>query len=184
MKTKQINVYDFSELSEKSKKKALENYSSTTVYAFQSDADKTLTAFCDTFWVSSWWYDVYWYIWYPFNNIDDDILELSWKELREYLLNTKDIQGKYWKNIITKWDSCPMTWYCMDRDILEPIGKYIEKNDTEDKATYWDLLVRCMNAFVKSVVNDYAYQVSEEWYSEYCDANEYEFTEDWKLFTL
>ena len=49
MKTKQINVYEFSELSEKSKKKALENYSSTTVYAFQSDADKTLTAFCNAF---------------------------------------------------------------------------------------------------------------------------------------
>ena len=182
MKTKQINVYEFSELSEKAKEKALENFSSTTDYHFSGDASLTITAFCSAFWVVLSWYDVYGYIWYSFNNIDDDILELSWKKLREYLLYTKDRGGEYWKYIITEWDSCPMTWYSMDCDILEPLGKYIEKNDTEDKTTYWDLLVRCMNAFAKSVESDYTYQVSEKWYSEYCDANECEFTEDWKRF--
>lgn len=183
MKTKQINVYEFSELSEKSKKKALENYSNTTDYHSESETSETVNAFCNAFWVSLDWYDVYW-VWYSLNNIEDDVLELSWKKLREYLLDTKDIQGKYWESIITKWYSWPMTWYYMDCDILEPIGNYIEKNDTEDKTTYWDLIVRCMNAFAKSVENDYTYQVSEEWYRGYCDANECEFTEDGELFTL
>lgn len=87
-------------------------------------------------------------------------------------------QGK-WSNsyhsAIFLENSCVLTGYCIDDDILEPIYNFMDK---PSDITFKELLEDCFSAWIKSASHDYEYCMSKEYYEDECESNEWEFTED------
>ena len=71
-------------------------------------------------------------------------------------------------------NSCPLTGYCMDDDILEDIYKYINKPDGR---TFKELLNDCLYNWIKACNADVEYQNSDEFITEEIKNREYEFDE-------
>jgi len=86
MKTIEVKIYSFDELTEDAKKVAIENYKNNnlTFDFIYSDAEKTVEAFCEAFNVK-----IGRHSWLDCNtsHIDDDILNLNGLRLRKYILN-------------------------------------------------------------------------------------------------
>lgn len=86
MKTIEVKIYSFDELTEDAKKVAIENYKNNnlTFDFIYNDAEKTVEAFCEAFNVK-----IGRHSWLDCNtsHIDDDILNLNGLRLRKYLLN-------------------------------------------------------------------------------------------------
>jgi len=77
-------------------------------------------------------------------------------------------------------DSCVLTGYCIDDDILKPIYDFLKKPDKT--STLEDILKDCLEEWLSACNRDYEYQFSEEAIIETIDANDYEFTEDGKIY--
>jgi len=85
MKTIEIQIYKFDELSESAKQNAINEYRKNDSYDFiYSDAENTVKAFCNAFNVKTSYRS-----WLDCNtsNIEDDILNLTGLRLRKYLIN-------------------------------------------------------------------------------------------------
>lgn len=61
---------------------------------------------------------------------------------------------------ITKVNSCPLTGYCIDDDLLKPIYEFLKKPD--NNVNLLDLLNNCFDEWVKAVNADVEYQNSDE----------------------
>jgi len=99
MRTIRTKIYQFDELNDGAKQKAINKYRENDNYDFiYSDAENTVKAFCDAFNVktgSHSWLDC------NTSKIDDAILELTGLRLRKYLLNNFGAtlyKRKYLKN--------------------------------------------------------------------------------------
>lgn len=97
--------------------------------------------------------------------------------------------------------TCPFTGVCFDNDILDPMAFFCFGVKWDDGAkmyvqnygartlridnltTVSDVLWACAESAVKAASADWAYQLTEEYYSEHCDANEIRFTEDGEVWT-
>ena len=75
---------------------------------------------------------------------------------------------------ITKQTSCPLTGYCMDDDILQPIYEFLKKPN--NNTNLLDLLESCFDAWVKAGNADIDYQNSDEFIIEEITNNELLFT--------
>jgi hypothetical protein len=145
---------------------------------------------------------------------DDHIAELSGIRLMAYLWNNfshKLYKGKYYsldvnkqinhKRVVSKllsngkWfnayysaitlnNSCVLTGYCVDDDILKPIYNFLDHpiEPCFKDHTFYDLMDACFNAWLKVCIEDYEYSCSQECFAEDCESNEYEFTEDGEMF--
>lgn len=78
------------------------------------------------------------------------------------------IDGKlHWPSrrskIIKTFDDCPLTGFCYDCEILEPLLKYYQNWPTYPKDyTYKDLMEECYEAFFKSWHEEYEYWADDE----------------------
>lgn len=148
MKTIEIQLYSFDELTEDAKSNAIRHYQNN-ILSFDfiySDAEKTVEAFNLLFGTSSGrdsWLDV------DTNNFDDDVLNLKGFRLQKYLWNNYGYSlfiGKYYGNLVKtfkdgsiipiskehpaglrhvkrnsnvlKENSCVLTGMCYDNDLL------------------------------------------------------------------
>lgn len=209
MKTIQINVYPFSELSDEAKKVAREWYRNTSFengFAWSDEAYDSLKAFCKRFGIKyrSACFSQYSEVNYSLSDIDDTILDLSGKRLISYLWNYDDLiiqrktywfvrkpdgtrymnaigqnSGKYVSKCQYQTASCPLTGVCFDDDLLEPIQDAVKKGYD---GTFGDLLDDCISAWVKSANADCEAQLSDSYIDEHLEINNYEFTEDGKRY--
>lgn len=183
MRTIEISIYKFSELSDESKRKALDKFEPSVDFIYD-DAHETVKAFCEIFGVKEGRQS-----WLDFNTdyIDDNILELTGQRLRTYLINnfySEIYKPKtYYKRVNKKRKSkifvnndCVLTGVCYDHDMLEPIYNFIQKpcNHTN----FQDLIDNAFNNLRKSVEDEASYRYSDEAKIEDIDANDYEFYED------
>jgi len=63
---------------------------------------------------------------------------------------------------------CPLTGVCYDDDLLDDLSKYG--------------IQTALNNYIKSIHNEYEDMISEEYLSEHCEANGYEFNEDGNIY--
>ena len=69
---------------------------------------------------------------------------------------------------------------CYDDDILSPIYEFLNK--PSDRIDFETLLNDCIYSLCASVNAEIEYQSSEEAITETIEANDYDFTEDGKLY--
>lgn len=160
MRTVEIKVYKFNELSDQAKKEAInkqvEQVDTSYIY---DDARNTVEAFCKAFNVST--YDSF--LEPRTSHVDDNILELSGNKLRKHLYNYhfSDLyKGKYYGRLTDTFKDgtkievskehpigkrhlkryskvffereCVFTGMCYDDIMLEPIYIFLDEGHTKD----------------------------------------------------
>lgn len=203
MRIAYIKVYSFDELSKEAKENAISNTREITdTWAWEKENTKTLQAFEDVFpvKVAEFEYDAGCYVHFIFKE-KDTIENLSGQRLATYLWNNyKDrlYKGKFYSighndeetgkytyksrhSKIILDNCCPLTGYCADDDILEPIFSFMKKPDDRD---FYALMNDCLMNWAKCCFDEYEYLMSDEGIIEAIKANGEEFTEDGEFFSV
>jgi len=210
MRTIEVKLFSFDELSEEAKEKAInkfrDNEYNTTPW-FIDDANNTFEKFADLF--SIHWQNIDYCE--PYRNeykirLDDNVLTLTGQRLATYIWNNykndlfkrkylKSFDGhKKHKNIINQMG---VNKYCsyyspikLDNSCVltgvcydESVLKPIYEflNNPKDNVDFETLLNDCIYSLCGDVADEYEYQFSDEAIIETIQANEYEFTEDGEL---
>ena len=178
MKQVITNVYTFAELSESAKQKALENNARESEYFWGDDAINSLKKFAEHFnselknwsidWVDQYRNEV-------FFNVPTFMQELTEHELKEYI----ESMGSYNKETLKGDGECKFTGFCMDEDAAYGARIDFYKNGETDVK---ELLYSGYCSLIAACKKDYEYQLSKEGFSEMCELNEYEFTENGEMF--
>lgn len=202
MRTIEVNVYNYTELSDNAKQRVKEwifqhgYFWTDEAWGSLQGLEKLFPGLRIRSANFSTWADVD----YSTGQMDENLLNLSGARLRTWLINNiyeylyqRKPQGKYQKNEKTgKWDykrrsrviytetDCPFTGYCMDCDILEPIREFIKS--PSENVNMDDLIWRCVYCWKMSAETDCEYQETDEYMAEHCESNNYQFFEDGKIY--
>jgi len=198
-KTITIEVYSIKELPEKVQQKVYYEWLSNVVYPWADDNRETLEAFENIFpiKVKDWEYGGYNNNYIHFEmTCEPEIEELRGIRLLAYLYNnyfdylfkgkyysiSKYINGKYQyksrRSKVIKENSCVLTGYCIDDDILKPVYDFLKKPDNR---TFYDLMKECLESWLTACNNDYEYCTSFEYFIEEAENNDYTYTIDGKM---
>ena len=174
MKTKTINLYSFSELSEEAKRKALESWGNDNMkYFWGDDAIKSLLKFVEHFNGSLTNYQIdflepacnSYKLSIPENMPEKDIFDLL-NELGSY--NKKTLRGE---------GECKLTGYCMDEELIDGFRKswFSGERDLRELInagiSQWEITVR----------KDYEFEFTMEFFADHADVNGLEFDEEGNL---
>lgn len=151
-------VYKFSELSDDAKEKAREWFRDGMEYFWMDDSSESLKAFCDAFGV----------------NIKDYSIGMYGNSYIETDAKNSNFRGLKLKNV--NRDSMP-TGYCLDCALWNSF--YDEFKRTGDALYAFN---EAIDAAKNEIVSDIEYQYTEECVDENIIGNEYEFTEDGKIY--
>jgi hypothetical protein len=156
MRTVEIEVYQYSELSEMSKQSARDWYCEGLEYYWWNDSIQSVKDFCALFNVSVKDYSVgaFIYSWIETDASNEHFR--GWDKKRINALKDKEITGYYID--------------CVLIDAL--IEMYALNGDAKSAFLY------AIDCAVKDIVSDWEYQYSEEAVSEMMEVNCYEFDED------
>jgi hypothetical protein len=209
MKTIEIKLYSFDELSDEAKQKALDNYRNKNYdnSFYYDEINSSVEAVIELFNLKTGrdYSDI------RTGHIDDCILELSGARLYKWLINNhySDLfKGKYIKTLDRKLyckqfickhfknhkgedytqlyskvrfeNSCVLTGVCYDEDILQPIYDFLKRPDKS--VDYSDLIRGIESAIRKTYDNTEEWLNSDEYIIEEFEANEYDFTIDGKIY--
>lgn len=188
MKTVEINYYTIEELKQVSPagyENAYKNYYNRECefgYAWADSAIDSVKKFLDLFdcelddfvmgsvYRNDYRYtDNYIYLWNDEEECEDvlEIDEIEGEKLKEYLQTEHSCTLK-------KWDECPLTGYCLDFTLLEPLHEYMTGEKYQDY-TLKDLIDLSMSNALNEVDADYEYQLGYDAFEENCDMNDYYF---------
>lgn len=172
MKTVTVEIFEFNELSDKAKQTAIGRYREKylDLSFIWDDGKATVKAFCEVFNIRTtkqYWTEPY------LDNIDDDILELTGSELRDYIV--EKIPEKYLVR-----GECLLTGMCYDVDMLSPIWDFMESSSSQ--YNYEELIQDCFYQLEQVLKADDEYQYSDEAISETIEANAYQFTIDGNFY--
>lgn len=199
MKTIEIQLYKFSELSEEAKQTAHEKHLNNFEPAWMEEYIETLIKGLQSLNCEIGRYSIDYssanqsYV--PFQDYNQHTEELSGQRLRTWLLNNyydvffeRKPQGEYKKNEQTgKWNykrrskitfvetSYPFTGYCGDENFLDAFRAFLSK---PNNSTFQELVEDAIQNTLKAMEVDYEYQCTLEHFEEEAEANGYEFTED------
>jgi len=189
MRTEIINIYSFEELEEPSKEKARQWYrgcNQSDGYSWDKENSDSLKAFFSFF-------DCHLVRGGFILHNDNETGKLEGLRLYKYIMNNhyNDIYKpkKYWicdghrnavgtnsktrtSRITVDYGNCPLTGYCIDCDLLQPIIDFLKK---PIDIPFNDLLTWCYESWEKAVESDHEYQDSSEYIDETITVNEYEF---------
>jgi hypothetical protein len=187
MKTIEINLYSFNELSDKAKENAMNNHLNSFEYHFASEAMETIKRGLDHFNFELSNYSLDWqnannsYFRLKNNNTYSEYSELSGPRLFKLINNQfEQTYYKYSKKYVSIFNgNCPFTGVCFDESFIDPIRKFMQR---PDNTTFAELMEDCVYSVLRDTEKDIEYHLSEEAYEEECEANEYTFTEDGELY--
>ena len=181
-------VYDFDELNEAAKQRAIENQRKSFYYFWSDENIATLKAFGEIFPIKiiDWEYGDKNFVNFEMQ-CTYEIERLSGVRLLSYITNNyynSLWKGKYYsKGInlsrhskIIMENSYTLTGYHMDNAILSPIYDFM-KNPT-DCTDFEDLMEECLYSWVYACRDDTQQACSDEGIIESIKCNEYEFDED------
>jgi len=196
MRTITKNIYSFSELSEEAREKALQSWIDDFKFEdfFLDDQKNTFKMFCQVFNASWESWDIYGGVNYDLSDYREEVKALSGIRLIKYVWNNfkKDLyKGKYYSKYISQNPfkyihryskiilnrECVLTGFCFDDDILQPIYGVIDGKKINSNYNFADMIEDCMKEFIKSCESEMEYMSTQEYYSEHCEANQYEFYE-------
>jgi hypothetical protein len=197
MKTIEVKLYSFYELSETAQQYAINKKRDSGMFDdyIYDDAYRTVKIFHSIFGtkegLDSW-------LGFRTGNIEDNILELSGLRLRTYIINnfwSALYKGKYYstgKYVRNKHvhryskvffeNCCVLTGVCYDNSLLGPIYEFIESKTVNNNITFEDLLTDCLQALKKDIETEVYYINSDKGIREYLNDGDEEYTEDGKLF--
>lgn len=200
MKTVQIKIYQFSELSTEAKAKAINKWLEIGGPEWIiSDAHASFEKFAKIFGVKNWSIDYTsgsrssWKIDEP-----ENAEELSGQRLATYIWNnyrTDIFRGKYYGKLVNspaglrhvkRYSKCQisndyvLTGACYDMDILDPMYSFLQRPTAG--TTYKELIDECIENLIKSVTDEWEASTTEEYYQEHAEANGYEFHEDGSMY--
>lgn len=189
MKTHTVTTYSFDELSESAKETARSEFrtSGDDLYAWHDDNVQSLKEFAKWLRSKADWevsltsyssasvkIDDYITMWVEENQEYEEfeVGELTGEKLYEWLQDDEE-------KITT---CCPFTGFSMDEDLLDPMREYLGKSDRDDPRTLQELVNEGCERWVKAYVADWEYQYTDEAIDEHIEANEYEFTENGRIY--
>ena len=197
--TKEITLFKLSELPEDTQRKVISSFRDDDPSPWESENADTLKAFTRIFPVKvrnyeyedraiiNFTIDAGW-------DYGEEIKSLSGPRLMRYIYNNywDDITspkiyyhpsalGKKRTSRITRTlEACPLTGYIMDNAILDPLVKFLA-NPSKD-VTFEELLEDCLHSWLYACRDDYEFWMSEPSIREDIEANDYDFTEDGRLY--
>jgi len=201
MKTIEINLYEFSELSAEIQEKVIEKYRETNQkegIPWQSEIEESFEKFANIF-------NIQWeLIDYeePDRNrysveLEDNIKELTGLRLAKYIWNNYKsylYKGKYYflwskkepyhalksrRSKILLDNCCVLTGVCYDDELLHPIYDFLE--NPNDNVNFEKLLENCIDSLCESIQKEIDYINSDETIIEEIEANEYTFEINGKM---
>jgi len=196
-----MKVYSVEELSEEALIKAYQDWCYNSYYPWGGDNEKTMREFERIFpvKVTEWEYGGGGYKYVRFHmTCEDEVAELKGLRLAKYIWNNyrhriykgkyyskgKFIDGKYQyvsrrSKIILEKDY-NLTGYYIDYDILKPIWDFLD--NPRQHITFWDLMGKCLEEWVRACDNDYNDYYSKDSFIETAKVNKWEFYEDGSRF--
>jgi hypothetical protein len=172
MKTIEIKLYAFQELSKEAQKKALEIYASNDYYHHGDDVVKTLKKGAEYFGAELKNYEIDFMDGTPsYAKFECSEEAPTAKELKALIIG----MGTYNKKTLRGDGECKLTGVCFDEDFFDGVRKCYFK----EKARQIDTLLRAgFQSLLRAAQADAEHQFSIEGYAEHCEANEYTFEED------
>lgn len=209
MRTKCLTVFKFNELSTEAKETVKNKLTSSQYWSdyIFSDAGETLRIFCNLFDIKYRNIDFL----EPYRNdykikISEEVLKLSGIRLMKYLYSnyyadlftpkyighiknpTEHNRIKIKRNSnfyayysgVQKTTDCVLTGVCYDYSVLKPIYDFLRPG--EFNGDFEDLINACISNLCKDVENEYISTFEDSFISEYCEANNIEFTKAGDIF--
>lgn len=203
MKTRTVTItaYAFSELSDKAKERAIEDYRNAVGYAWADDALASIKALAAHFggkvkdYEIDWWSAARSHMTFDMPDADnvgnDNLPDSIQRSIGHSDATDDDVKAAYEKwleaKIATLGDfnpitlkghgSCVLTGYSADEDAIDGLRQAWHKGERDlDK-----LMQAAFDSWMEAAEADYEAQYEEATFAEHCDANEYEFDEDGKL---
>ena len=197
MKTLEIKLYSFEELTKEAKQKAIENYKNEhceTIGTFwQEDNFNSIKAVLNFFNVKIKNFEIDYssaarsFIDWELNlDYDDDIKNLCGARLFKYIHN--NYIGKKTGSFNSIFDGkpddgrCLFTGYCADCDLIVPIIEFLQK--PTKYINFEDLINDVIYAGLKYIENDYDYQNSDESIIEELLNNDFYFNASGKIIRI
>ena len=180
MKTIELKLYEFSELSEDAKQNALDRHNEDFYFYHSDEYLDTIKTACNHFGYEFSNYRIDWHnanVSYWKITGMEDIQDMRGVRLFKYLHNNEYLSYfcKYDKKIKDLLSGfCPFTGVCHDEDFLDTFRDFIKKPDNR---TLKELVNEAIQDVLQCAEKDIEYQLSEEGYAEYCEANERYFDE-------
>lgn len=177
MKQVTINLYEYSELNDQAKENAYNEWLKNAYYFASTDNKDTLIKFCDIFGVKmeKWEYDISSYD-FDFHIQNDYLENLKGEKLLSFLREN-------FFDYINDYDSCNLTGYYLDLDILKPMYDFLsDYNDDMNEITYKELVHNCLENFFKSCTLDCECYFSKENFEELSEINEWIYNEYGKIY--
>jgi hypothetical protein len=192
MRTIETTLYTFDELSVEAKTTALNNHCNTNEFTWSdewfSSLNKGIEAFGSSLkrgysidWSSAncsyakaeeieYWEDI----------SGERLRTWIYNNLYSYLFVGKTYRKakKRVSRVLFVENDCPFTGYCGDESFLKPARELLKQRKISKTYTLQDLLEDCIDSLIRAAQNDYEWELSEEYFADMCDANNYEFTED------
>lgn len=165
METKTVNVYSFNELSASAKARAKHDHDAAFGYVDAEDALASLKAFAEHFGSELVDYSVDWgnssYSSAKFADVDLDAEELAYRVAQ-----------------LNHDGSCQFTGYCADDDCNEGAVKAYNAGERDVQK----LLEAGFQSWLKASQYDYEALMEDAAFGETCDANEWQFYSDGRIF--
>ena len=186
-------LYQITELSEEAREKAHKEWLSNGYFYGWTDENRhALDTFCRLFGIvcNKWNYDAYSYNYTHHSRQEDYIDGLKGWRLATYLINNhwsdlytpkyfwKGMKGR--KSRIFIDTCCPLTGYYIDNYILAPIYDFLKS--PSENVTFEDLMNDCLDSFFRACRDDMESTQTMEYFVEECNANDWEYLSDGKLF--
>lgn len=170
MRTVEVKVYKYDELSEEAKERALNEYNANSEYNWSSEALESIKALARHFGGELSDYSIDWL------DCGRSSLSFSMPEdltQREVAEKLKAL-GTYNKKTGKGHGECKLTGVCFDEDAIDGFRAAWRSGERD--------LVECMRMageyLLQACREDYEHQLSEKSFKETCEANEYEFLEN------
>ena len=173
MKTVEVKVYEFKELSEKAKEKAKQDHAAAWGYAWQDEAIASLKAMAEAFGAKLRDYEIDFFN-SSYSCAKFDAPNLSRREINKILTKL----GSYDPKTLKGNGDCKLTGFCMDEDALDGFRRAFEGGESDLNT----LLQAGFASWLKAVHADCECQYEDEQFAEHCEANGYEFNEDGSRF--
>ena len=170
MRTIEITLYKFDELSDEAKENACEYVREQwhDFYAWHNDNQESLKEFakfvggkCD----------------YSVSLYGPSTAKIT--DLPHYMTGEYSLTDWIHDNAHVIDSPCPFTGYCMDEPLLDPLREYLK--DPADH-TMEELIQEGCDRWVRDYVADWEHCYTDEYIWDFLQANEYEFTEDGSIY--
>jgi hypothetical protein len=190
--TKTYEVFPIAELAPEALHNAYKNWLENKEYAWADENRDTLNAFCSLFNVNCtrWEYDVDTHNYRFSIGHSETVEELKGQRLAVYITNNywsslfppKQYwsKGKSRKSHILTDNSCVLTGYYMDDDILEAVYDFMETPD--ENINFLKLVEMSLDKFFAACSEDVAGGQSEESFRYESELNNWEYLTNGKLF--